>query len=193
MENSVRSTARRHYRETSGVKGNTACTSTSFRRRGQGGAQTPVSDAGTNIDRQQTAVDGFSLADGTRSSKQRGAFYFQAAYWIIFEETTSQVTARQEFARLPMSRQQRQVEMITEKNKQFDPGEGGENCYPLPKGRASDGCFVCCVRYFLLFSIFYFSMVPGMRDETRTFIVNESGRGARVRWMNISFLRLSWP
>ena len=56
--------------------------------------------AGTELERlgqlhlemQQTAVDDFLLADGTRSSDQRGSFYFQEASGIIPEKTISQVT-----------------------------------------------------------------------------------------------------
>ena len=55
-----------------------------------------------------TSVVGFSHADCTRISKQGGDFAFQVIAGAN-SETTTQVTARQEFARLPMSRQQRGV------------------------------------------------------------------------------------
>ena len=42
---------------------------------------------------QQSIVDGFLLADGTRSSEQGGAFSFQADIGMN-PETTPQITAR---------------------------------------------------------------------------------------------------
>ena len=53
---------------------------------------------------QQTAVDGFLLPDGTRNSEQGEAFSFEADIGMN-PEIISQVTAHQEFASLPMSRQ----------------------------------------------------------------------------------------
>ena len=71
---------------------------------------------------QQTFIEAVSFADGTISSKQEGAFYFQANFGIIPEKTTSQVTARQEFVSLPMSRRQQKVAPSGGRYKQFDPG-----------------------------------------------------------------------
>ena len=54
---------------------------------------------------QQTAAVGFSRADCRRTSKQGRNFSFQAGIGVN-PETTSQVIARQDFARLTMSWQQ---------------------------------------------------------------------------------------
>ena len=70
---------------------------------------------------QQTAVDGFSLANGT--SRELGeALYLRATFGITLEKITSRITARQECVNFPMSRQQREVEMSANQNTQFDPG-----------------------------------------------------------------------
>ena len=61
-----------------------------------------------DLEMQQTTVDGFSLADRTRSSKHRGAFNFQDDIGVN-PETTAKVAACQELVRLPISRQQRGV------------------------------------------------------------------------------------
>ena len=72
---------------------------------------------------QQTVSDGSSLADGTSSSDQKGAFFFQADIGMNPETTTLQVTARQELAKLPMNWQQREViASSSEQSKLFDPG-----------------------------------------------------------------------
>ena len=55
---------------------------------------------------QQTTVDDGSITDCTGISKQGGYFSFQTDGIGVSLETTSQVTARQELMRLPMSRQQ---------------------------------------------------------------------------------------
>ena len=57
-----------------------------------------------HLEMQQTAVDGFLLADGTRNSEQGESFSFEADIGMN-PEIFSQVTARQEFVSLPMSRQ----------------------------------------------------------------------------------------
>ena len=70
-----------------------------------------------HFEMQQTTVDGFSLADSTRSSKHRGAFYFQEDIGVN-PETTTKVAACQELVRLPISWQQRGViEPSNEENK----------------------------------------------------------------------------
>ena len=75
-----------------------------------------------HLEIQETTLDGFLLADRTISSKQGGAFYFQDDIGVNLE-TTSQVTARQEVARLSMSQQQRGViKPGSKENKQFNPG-----------------------------------------------------------------------
>ena len=66
---------------------------------------------------QQTTFDDFSLADSTRSSKHRGAFYYQEDIGVN-PDTTTKVTACQELVRLPISWQQRGViEPSNEENK----------------------------------------------------------------------------
>ena len=57
-----------------------------------------------HLEMQQTAVDGFLLADGTRNSEQGEAFSFEADIGMN-PEIISHVTARQELVSLPMSRQ----------------------------------------------------------------------------------------
>ena len=52
-----------------------------------------------------TSDDAVLFTDSKRSSKQGEAFHLQAAFRIIPDETTLQVTARQKFVRLPISRQ----------------------------------------------------------------------------------------
>ena len=42
-----------------------------------------------HIEMQQTALNGFLLTDGTKSSKQEGAFYFQADFGMNTENFTS--------------------------------------------------------------------------------------------------------
>ena len=70
----------------------------------------------------QADIDGFLHVDCTRIPEQGGTFSFQADVGVNPETTTPQVTARQEFARLQMSRQQSEVIVSTEQRKQFGPG-----------------------------------------------------------------------
>ena len=70
---------------------------------------------------QQTTVDGFLHNDRVRIPKLGGTSYFQADVGMNPETVTPQVAARQEYMKLPMSRQQRVTAPI-EKNKRFDPG-----------------------------------------------------------------------
>ena len=77
------------------------------------------------LEMKQTDVEGFLHANCTRISKEEGSFSFQADIELNPETTETiivQVTARQDFARLPMSRQQRgMIASSTEQIKQFDP------------------------------------------------------------------------
>ena len=74
-----------------------------------------------HLEMQQTAVDGFSLAEDS-SRELGGDFSFQEDFENISEKTTSQVTARQEFPSLPMSRQQQEVVQPSgEQHKQYNP------------------------------------------------------------------------
>lgn len=70
----------------------------------------------------QVNVDGFLHVNGT-SPKQKGTFSLQADVGANPEETaiTAQLTAREGFTKLPISRQQRGT-VSTEQSKQFDPG-----------------------------------------------------------------------
>ena len=70
----------------------------------------------------QATVDGFLHVSCT-SPEQGTTFLLQADVGVDAETTTTkaQVAAREEFARLPIGRQQRGT-TSTEKNKQFDPG-----------------------------------------------------------------------
>ena len=70
-----------------------------------------------HLEMQRTTVDIFSLADSARSSKYRGAFYFQEDI-VVNPKTTTKVVACQELVRLPISWQQRGViEPSNEENK----------------------------------------------------------------------------
>ena len=133
MGNSARGTVRRHDGEISGAERNSADTSIGFRRRGQmmPTHEYPVQEStstGTglegprelHLDMQQTAVDGVSLAESTISSKQGRAFYFPADIGMNPEKPL-QITARQEFVSLPISRQQQEEVPSGEEHEQFNP------------------------------------------------------------------------
>ena len=84
--------------------------------------------AGTRLDKsgelhpvmQQTAMDGFSHPDCTKSTNQGRNYYFQADVKVNSKTTTPQVTVRL-VARLPVSRQQQGITLWSNKqNKQFD-------------------------------------------------------------------------
>ena len=72
---------------------------------------------------QQTTFDDVSIADFTRILKEGDDFSLEADVRVNPKTTTSQVTAHQEFARLPISSQHQEViASRTKQGKQFDPG-----------------------------------------------------------------------
>ena len=135
MRDSTRSTARRHDGEISKVKTDSARMSQviggeskavpkrKFPALESTLARTGLEGPGQlHLEMQQTAVNGFLRADGTTSSDQGRAFSFQAAIGMK-SKPTSQVTARQVFVTMSMSRQRRGViASSSEQSKQFDPG-----------------------------------------------------------------------
>ena len=71
----------------------------------------------------QASVDDFLHVDCTRSLDREGTNLLQADVGVKPEtaNTKAQVAAREEFARVPIGRQQRGT-ASTEQSKQFDPG-----------------------------------------------------------------------
>ena len=91
-----------------------------------------------------TSDDGVLFTDSKRSSKQGEVFHLPAAFRITPDETTLQVTARQEFVRLPISRQHQELVVARNKASSLIQADDGRLIFSAEGRYFVFMCYICC-------------------------------------------------